>query len=165
MKRFTTILNAMMLCAAPVAMAQSGAGRPLALTSAQMDGVTAGQASVPAASAAAAAAAVGGLALTNMNASTSVSVSQSPAQPVAALGTTVSSASGFAFGTGPAGQSSVGTSVVSEQPLSANNVVGTTIQWNVTIGGLTMGASSQMTVGGYPIGFFNQAFGTNNPFK
>ena len=158
MNRMTTLLSSVMFCAAPFATVQAGTDGAFALTPAQMDAVTAGQASSLTAIATAYADAVGRLAQTRINTATAAWVNESPGQPTATLGATVTTAEGFAVGTGSSGQSQVFTSTVNEQPLPDHSVVGTTIQWNINIGGVTMGVDSQVKVGGHPLYWFNQAF-------
>jgi hypothetical protein len=148
----------MMLCAAPVAMAQAGADGPLTLSSGQMDQVTAGQASGPLAAAAAVASAMGQF--TFYNTSTTAYVTASAPDPLSGMPgsyTTASGAKALAMATGQGTEVSASTTLQNEQPLPSDAVMSNSINFNLNVGGTAISVQSQVDIGGYNIYRVNQA--------
>jgi hypothetical protein len=165
MTRFTTILNAMMLCAAPVAMAQAGADGPLTLSSGQMDRITAGEVTAPLAAAAAVANATGQF--TFYKTSTNAYAAASAPGPLSGnpgTYTTVSDAMSLAVATGPGAQISAGTAILNQQPLPPEAVQSTIIQYTGVFPGAILSIQSEVDVGGYNIYLAKQALARSGGF-
>jgi hypothetical protein len=158
MKRATSLLSTMMLCAAPWVMAQSGRDGSVALNAAQMDNVTAGQVAGPLATAAAVASATGQLAFYSTSVNTYVT--GSPSAPLSGMPgsyTTASGATALAVAHGQGGQASTDTALMNEQPLPPEAVQSTTINFTANILGTSISVQSEVDFGGYNIYRVNQA--------
>lgn len=152
MTRFRTITSVMMLCAAPVGLAQAGAGGPLTLSAGQMDGITAGQVTGPIAAAAAVANATGQFTFYNTSTTTYVTASApAPLSGTPGSYATASGATALAVATGQGAQMSAGTALMNQQPLPPEAIQSAAINYTGVFPGATVSIQSQVDVGGYNI--------------
>lgn len=154
MTKVATILSSMMFCAAPYALAQTDVDGPFALSTTQMDNVTAGQVSAPTAAASALAVAQGQFTLVGTQTFSSVTAVQPAGQPPSqVVYLTLNSASANAAAQGPDSEVSASVGGVNEQPVPSDSLFGTTVQNTQTVLGATIAFKTQIQMGGNPIYF------------